>query len=300
MTRSIFKASIKKELWEFNGVLKWVPVALIALLIAIPLLSMALNGLNGEKFLKGVSQLNEFAQTPELQGFFFTSVVSLFAPFILIGLIVQCYYFINCLFDERRDRSVIFWRSLPVSDSVTVGSKLFTGALVIPAIFASAATALFILGAVLSVILALVLNVFYDISVWSFLAQLNVFSSLSAIWLSLIAIALWLLPLYSWLLLTSIYAKKAPFLWAVLPVVAVLIVEGIIVHYLHLSQPWFAYSLKEYLSIKPIIETNNRDLLLPFEAVKLLFNQITLSTFVVSGVFIYATYWFRVNKKDVA
>lgn len=299
MQHSIIKASIKKEFWEFKGVLTWVPVAIIGLLIAIPLLAMALNGLDGEKFLKGMSQLNEFAQTPELQGFFFTSIVSLFAPFILIGFIVQCYYFINCLFDERRDRSVIFWRSLPVSDRITIGSKLFTGAVVIPAIFTSAATVLFMLGAVLSLICALVLNVFYDISLWAFLAQLNVLSTISAIWLSLIVIALWLLPLYSWLLLTSIYAKKAPFLWAVLPIVALLLVEGMVVHYFQLSQPWLALALKDYLSLKPMIETNNNDLLLPFEAFKLLVNQINISTFVVSGVFIYATYWLRVNKKDV-
>lgn len=299
MNTSMMKASIKKELWEFKGMLLWVPVTIMLLVISIPLLGLLLNDLSSEKFLEGMRQLAEFQRAPELEGFFFSSTVALFAPFILIGFIVQCYYFITCLFDERRDRSVMFWRSLPVSDGLTVAIKLFTGAIVIPTIFMSAATMLFILGLVVNLILGAVLHFGYDISLFWLLDELGVFSSLTYIWVSLIPTAIWLLPLFSWLMLTSIYAKKAPFLWAVLPIVALLIVEGIIVNYLQLSHPFFGHYLYEYFSITPTPETNNLDLLQPYEGFKMILAKVDFSTFIVSTALIYGTYWFRVNKSEV-
>ncbi len=298
MNTSIIKASIKKELWEFKGMLTWVPITLIGLIISVPLLALLLNDLNGDKFLEGMRHLAEMEQATELKGLFFSSAVALFTPFLVIGFIVQCYYLMNCLFDEKRDRSVMFWRSLPVSDALTVGVKLFTGAVVIPTIFMSAATALFLLGLIVNLIIASVLYFGYDISLFGLLAESGVFSSLTYIWVSLIPTAIWLLPLFSWLMLASIFANKAPFLWAVLPVVALLIVEVIVVHYLQLSQPFFGHFISDYFSITPVQETNMLDMLEPYEGFKLVLSQIDYRTFIVSAALIYITYWFRVNKSE--
>jgi ABC-2 type transport system permease protein len=301
------KASIKKELWEFNGMLKWVPITLAAVFIFIPLLSLILNGIDTQAVLtelKGVlaevNKLTELQKSDRLSEIFFVSAMALFTPFIAIGFIVQVYYFVTCLFDERRDQSVMFWRSLPVSDEMTIASKLLTGAIVIPVIFFAAATALMLLMLGLAIVACVVLSISFDISLWGMLASSNILSGVGYIWLTLVPIAIWLLPLYSWLMLASIYANKAPFLWAVLPIVALLVIEAIVVHYLHLSQPFFGHFLMDYFSISPdnlaevsIDQEKSRSV-----ALQMLISQIDYRTVLVSVGLLLTTYWFRVNKQE--
>ncbi|GAA0822786.1 ABC transporter permease [Colwellia asteriadis] len=297
MNTSLIKASIKKELWEFKGMLTWVPITLIGLIIAVPLLALLLNDLDGDKFLAGVKQLAELQSSPELQTIFFSSTIALFTPFLVVGFIVQCYYLINCLFDEKRDRSVMFWRSLPVSDGLTVAIKLLTGAIVIPAIFMSAATALFLLGLLVNIVISSVLYFGYDISLFGLLGEVNIVSNLSYIWVSLLPTAVWLLPLFSWLMLASIYATKAPFLWAVLPIAALLVIEGIIVNYLQLPDMFFGNFLMDYFSITPSIEHGNS--IQAHDSLNIILAQIDYRTVVISAVLMYAVYWFRVNKSEI-
>ncbi|ALO33610.1 ABC transporter permease [Colwellia sp. MT41] len=300
MNVSIMKASIKKELWEYNGMLTWVPVTLAGVFIFIPLLSLILNGIDMQAVLVELEHITQFQQSDRLGEFFFVSAIALFSPFIVIGFIVQVYYFVTCLFDERRDQSVMFWRSLPVSDEMTIASKLLTGAIVIPVIFFAAATLLMVLMLVFAVVACIILSIGFDISLWGMLASANILSSVGYIWLTLVPIAIWLLPLYSWLMLASIYANKAPFLWAVLPIVALLVIEAIVVNYLHLSQPFFGHFLMDYFSITP---DHHVDMSVAQEqsrlvALKLLIAQIDYRTVLVSAGLLFATYWFRVNKQE--
>lgn len=307
MNTSIMKASIKKELWEFNGMLKWVPITLAGVFIFIPLLSLILNGIDTQAMLAElkvivaeVEKLTELQQSSRMSEIFFVGAIALFTPFIAIGFIVQVYYFVTCLFDERRDQSVMFWRSLPVSDEMTITSKLLTGAFVIPVIFFSAATMLMVLMVVLGIVASVILSLGFDISLWGMFASANILSGVGYIWLTLVPIAIWLLPLYSWLMLASVYANKAPFLWAVLPIVALLVIEGIVVHYLHLSEPFFGHFIVDYFSITPenlmnvtVEQEKSRS-----TALLLLIEQIDYRTVLVSAGLLFATYWFRVNKSE--
>jgi len=301
------KASIRKELWEFNGMLKWVPITLAGVFIFIPLLTLILNGIDTQAVLaelKGiaaeVAKLTELQQSDRMSEIFFVSAMALFTPFIAIGFIVQVYYFVTCLFDERRDQSVMFWRSLPVSDEMTIASKLLTGAIVIPVIFFAAATALMVLMVGLAIVACVVLSVGFDISLWGMIASANILSGVGYIWLTLVPIAIWLLPLYSWLMLASIYANKAPFLWAVLPIVALLVIEAIVVHYLHLSQPFFGHFLMDYFSITPdnLAEVSIGQEKSRSAALLMLISQIDYRTVLVSVGLLCTTYWFRVNKQE--
>jgi ABC-2 type transport system permease protein len=300
MNTTIMKASIKKELWEFNGMLTWVPVTLAGVFIFIPLLGVILNGVDMKELMIGLENLSQFQSSDRISEVFFVSAIALFSPFIAIGFIVQIYYFVTCLFDERRDQSVMFWRSLPVSDKMTIASKVLTGAIVIPVIFFGAATLLMLLILVLAVIACSVLSIGFDISLWGVLAGADIISGVGYIWLTLVPIAIWLLPLYSWLMLASIYANKAPFLWAVLPIVALLVIEGIVVHYLHLSQPFFGHFLMDYFSMTPehltdvsVDQDRSRSATL-----WMLISQIDYRTVLVSAALLLSTYWFRVNKQE--
>ena len=300
MNTTIMKASIKKELWEFNGMLTWVPVTLAGVFIFIPLLGVILNGVDMKELMIGLENLSQFQSSDRISEVFFVSAIALFSPFIAIGFIVQVYYFVTCLFDERRDQSVMFWRSLPVSDKMTIASKVLTGAIVIPVIFFGAATLLMLLMLVLAVIACSVLSIGFDLSLWGMLAGADIISGVGYIWLTLVPIAIWLLPLYSWLMLASIYANKAPFLWAVLPIVALLVIEGIVVHYLHLSQPFFGHFLMDYFSMTPehltdvsVDQDRSRSATL-----WMLISQIDYRTVLVSAALLLSTYWVRVNKQE--
>jgi ABC-2 type transport system permease protein len=301
MNFSIMKSSVKKELWEFSGMLTWVPVALAGIFIFIPLLILLLNGVDTSAVLEGLKHLSETQYGDEVEKVFFVSTIALFVPFIVVGFIVQLYYFITCLYDERRDQSVMFWRSLPVSDTITIASKALTGAVVIPAIFYSVATALFVIGLVLAFVACVVLSIGFDISLWGLWSGTKMISALASIWLTLLPTAIWLLPLYAWLMLMSIYAKKAPFLWAVLPVVVLLIVEGIVVHYLHLSQPFFGHFVVDYFAIasenSPSFEMGSESASI-FSPVLAVLAKIDYRTVIVSAVLLFVTYWFRVNKQE--
>ena len=300
MNTAIMKASIKKELWEFNGMLTWVPVALASVFILIPLLILILNGVDMQKVMVGLESLTQFQSSDRLSEVFFVSAIALFSPFIAIGFIVQVYYFVTCLFDERRDQSVMFWRSLPVSDKMTIASKVLTGAIVIPVIFFMAATLLMLLILVLAVIACAVLSIGFDISLWGMLAGADIVSGVGYIWLTLVPIAIWLLPLYSWLMLASIYANKAPFLWAVLPIVALLVIEAIVVHYLHLSQPFFGHFLVDYFSMTPehLVEVSVDQDKSRSATLLMLISQIDYRTVLVSAGLLFTTYWLRVNKQE--
>jgi len=294
------KASIRKELWEFKNILTWVPVALAVLIFIIPTLNFLLHNIDTHALFVRLERLVDFQNSPELEKLFFIGLMSLFAPFLVLSTIVQLYYFLTCLYDERRDQSVMFWRSLPVSDGLTIISKLITGALVIPAIFFMMATLVLITILIIALIACTVLAFGYDISLWGMWLSSSILSTLTIIWLTLLPLAVWLLPLFAWLMLASMYAKKAPFLWAVLPIVAIVLVEVLAVHYLDLSHTFISRSLLEYFAlapdnIEPFNVIDGIDRLVPFKAI---ISKIDFSTAVTSAILFYATYWLRKNKSE--
>ena len=57
-----------------------------------------------------------------------------FAGALIMGtaLLVGIFYSLDALYGERRDRSIFFWKSLPVSDLITVLSKLAIPLVIVP------------------------------------------------------------------------------------------------------------------------------------------------------------------------
>ncbi len=140
-----------------------------------------------------------------------TLVLSSLWPFVVLAFVVF-FYCLGALYDDRRDRSILFWKSLPVSDLATVLSKLATALLMAPllAILASVLT----LAGYLALMMAGVAWAGADpiTLVWQPARPLALLGNLL---LSLPAYALWALPTAGWLLLCSAFARRVPFLWAV-------------------------------------------------------------------------------------
>src|SRR6266536_2665542 len=141
---------------------------------------------------------------------------------IFTVFIVGVFYCLDALYGERRDRSILFWKSLPVSDLTTVLSKVTVPLVVLPLLsFAIIVVTQFIM---LLISTAVLLPRGLAATTW---ANFNLFQQSLILLYGLVTIALWHAPIYGWALLVSGWVRRATFLWAALPPVAIAIFEKI-------------------------------------------------------------------------
>ncbi|GHE84931.1 hypothetical protein [Thalassotalea profundi] len=293
-----WKTSFIKEYWEYKNYLFWLPLIMSVLMIVIPTVSFILKDTSGTQWLELFKNLSMTTDSPQLASAFYKLTMGIFVPFTAVAIIIQLYYFLACLYDEKKDTSIYFWRSLPVADSTTVIVKLLTGMLFIPGILLFAATitlAVFLLAAL---VLTIVLSIGFDISLWAAWLNAEIISAIFFAWLNLIPGSLWLLPLFAWLMLASVIANKAPFLWAFLPIIALLIIEVVLVNYSLLPDFYLAKSLKEYFAISDelLLQYSNGDFQVSNISVNVLLAKISVVGLFLAAIFLYATYWLRANR----
>jgi ABC-2 type transport system permease protein len=142
---------------------------------------------------------------------------------IFIVFIVGVFYCLDALHSERRDRSILFWKSLPVSDLTTVLSKVTIPLVVLPVI----AFAIVVCVQLVMVLETGVVLIFHGMSPGTTWAHVPMFQNWLVLLYGLAAVALWHAPIYGWLLLVSGWARRATFLWAVLPLIVIQIFEKI-------------------------------------------------------------------------
>jgi ABC-2 type transport system permease protein len=141
---------------------------------------------------------------------------------IFTAFIVAVFYCLDALHGERRDRSILFWKSLPVSDLTAVLSKAFIPLVILPLFtFAVIIATQFIMLLISTVVL---LPSGLAGTTWRLLPWFQL-SIILLYWL--VTMALWNAPVYAWLLLVSGWARRATFLWAVLPWLAIAAIEKI-------------------------------------------------------------------------
>lgn len=145
-------------------------------------------------------------------------------------ILVSVFYSIDALHGERRDRSILFWKSLPVSDVTTVLAKASIPLLVVPVVAFLVAAAMQLIMLLLSSVVLLLSGVSAAV-LWTHLGLLKMWWLL--LYHLLTAHALWPAPIYCWLILVSGWARRAAFLWAALPVIAIGGLEQIVWHTSH-------------------------------------------------------------------
>lgn len=150
------------------------------------------------------------------------------------------FYLLDALQGERKDRSVLFWKSMPVSDTTTVLSKLFTALVVSGAIvFVVSVATVFAMLLVTSVIM--LIGGANPASLWGGgqLVQLTI-----AVIYWQIALALWYAPMAAWLLLVSAWAKRVTILWAAFTPIAIVVFERVAIG-THYVQDMINYRLRD-------------------------------------------------------
>ncbi|UTA49045.1 hypothetical protein L1F30_05720 [Simiduia sp. 21SJ11W-1] len=141
-------------------------------------------------------------------------------------LLVSYYYLLSCLYTDRKDHSILFWKSMPVSEAQQVFTKLAVGLVALPTIATLCALAV----GIVFVILTMLYVAGYSSSTtpWEIFTGVNLISIAVSHWFTALGVALWSLPFFAWLMVCSAAAKRSPFLLALLPPVVLMLAEQII------------------------------------------------------------------------
>jgi ABC-2 type transport system permease protein len=210
--------SIRRELWESKSI-TIAPLAVAGLVLfilamtafGIPrrLRALPTDGARSAEFAVAVSPLRTAP-----------------SPILVTTLIVAFFYSVDALYGERRDRTILFWKSLPVSDRTTVLSKAIFPLAILP-----------LIGFVLSIVVQLVLlgwttmillaNGIDPQTLWG---EVRLLQMPVILLYGIGAFALWHAPLYGWYFLISGWARRAPILWALVPPVVLSMVERMAFH----------------------------------------------------------------------
>jgi ABC-2 type transport system permease protein len=208
-----FYWSVWRELWENHSI--YIAPSIVAAIIVFGSLvgSFHLPGRRQNALLLDPARRQAAIEIP----YDIAAVMLIFTAFI-IGV----FYCLDALHGERRDRSILFWKSLPVSDLTTVLSKVSVPLVVLPLVsFAIIVVTQFIM---LLISTAALLPSGLAATTWT---NFNLFQQSLVLLYGLITIALWHAPIYGWALLVSGWARRATFLWAVLPLLAIAFFEKI-------------------------------------------------------------------------
>jgi ABC-2 type transport system permease protein len=207
--------SVRRELWE-NRAIYIAPLAVAALI----LVAFLIGAIHPPVKMRDAMALDPM-QHQDLVEQPYT-----FAAFLLMGttLIVAMFYCLEALYSERRDRSILFWKSLPVSDLTTVLAKLSIPLVILPL----ATFAITIVTQWIMLLLSSALMLARGQSVAALWSHLPLFQMSLMLFFHVVAIhGLQFAPVYSWVLLVSSWARRAPLLWAVLPPLAIGVAEKI-------------------------------------------------------------------------
>jgi len=217
-----FYWSVRRELWE-NRSLYLAPLAVAALALVGLMLStigmaqrrLVTLTLPPAKQAAAIAQPYDFAH----------------AAVMMTAFIVAAFYCLGCLNNERRDRTVLFWKSLPVSDMTTVLAKSFMPMAVLPAI---AAAIIMVLQLAMYGWSALVLAT-HGVPQPTY-AQLPIGELMLVTVYTMVVATLWYAPLYAWFIMVSGWARRAPFLWALLPPAGLCLIEKLAFNTTYLMQ----------------------------------------------------------------
>ena len=216
-----FHWSLRRELWE-NRSIYLAPLGVAAFAVA----ALVIHAVTMPSHMPGL--LANDPGNPQSASVTYRVVALLM---LVTAFIVGALYCLEALSSERRDRSVLFWKSLPVSDLTTVVAKASVPLVVLPLLTFAALAAMQLTLLLLSVA-ALLIQGHGAAPLWN---ELQLFRMWMGMLYALAAMTLWHAPVYAFLLLVSGWARRTATLWAVLPLLAVGLLEKLTMDTLHVA-----------------------------------------------------------------
>lgn len=207
--------SLRRELWE-NRSIYLAPLAVAAVFLVGFFISLV----RLPDRVRAAQSLSLMQQRASIEQPYLIAALMLMAAELLVAVV----YCLDAFYGERRDRSILFWKSLPVSDLTTVISKASIPILVIPLVaFAATVATQWVMLLASSAVLAG--SGMSPATLWEHVPFLE--TSLINFGHLVVYHGIWYAPFYGWLLMVSAWANRAPFLWALLPPIAIGFVERI-------------------------------------------------------------------------
>ncbi|HTU67136.1 MAG TPA: hypothetical protein VMF52_14405 [Steroidobacteraceae bacterium] len=301
---------VRREFWEHRSLwiapLVW--VGIITLLFAWTVLVVVPNHLGDHGAVIGpdaqtMSQMSErdrhevenaiaeanqhtLRATGDKDAFFAFSYLAITGLVTTFTCIVVFFYLIDCLYAERRDRSILFWKSLPISDAQVVITKLLVALVVVPA------GALLLAAAMQLLMVLLVWVRFHGTVIGAALPDLSILAWIKSLATALVLTlgsVLWYAPIAGYLLVMSSWARRNVFLWAVLPPIALGALEGFFLHSVHVFDflGWRFSGFAQLLKVDPnALNVGTRSSAEEVPAVGDVLSHLNLS-----GLFLSAELW---------
>ena len=239
-----FYTLLRREYWENRGSFAITPIAIgcffiVVLIFALfasesfmdnaypevgNLSTVKINGLNISGFDLFASMTKEFASVPLEQRINVWTIAfyGLSTLFMVVLVFVSVFYLLGALYDDRRDRSILFWKSLPVSDLMTVTSKITVVLFVLPVLFVVSIFLTYFAIMLIASIVALISGG----SVWTTIWQPAPFVTVPLKLLHAHIIhTLWAAPIIGWLLFVSSWTKRKPIFVATIPLAVISLLE---------------------------------------------------------------------------
>jgi len=243
-------ALLQRELWEHRAI--YVAPIVVAILMTLGTLTgqVSVDGMEHVDIgMAGAASIPANARAAVLSGI----MIGLSTTFIFTMCILTIFYALDCLYVERKDRSILFWRSIPSTDFETVLSKLLTAILVIPLV-------------TFAMILVTHLAVLLITSIWVgargghgldlIWGSVPFIDNWTATLIFVLALPLWLSPFVGWFLFVSAFTKRSPFLTAFLPIAVLPLLEKMLFDSTVFAETFIVRSIKMPLFID--LETMKR------------------------------------------
>jgi len=209
-----FYWSVWRELWENRSI--YIAPLIVA---AVQVFGFAISTIGLAERRRAVLLFEPAKQRAAIEVPYDVAAMMMIFTVFVVGL----FYCLDALHGERRDRSILFWKSLPVSDLTTVLSKVTIPLVILPLIA-------FVLIVCVQLVMLLMTSanlVMHGMSPATTWANFPVLQNWLVLLYGLVVLALWHSPIYGWALLVSGWARRATFLWAVLPFIMIEIFEKI-------------------------------------------------------------------------
>ena len=229
---SHYLALIKRELWEHRAIFI-TPIAIASIVTLGTLTALTLAGEFKQELDLAIFGAQNVAGEVERRAVltaFFGGTSWLF----LLGLgVLTVFYALDSLYAERKDKSILFWRSLPVTDAETVVSKLLTAVVVIPAVAIAAIIVTHLVNLTITSIWVATKGGDAGVLIWG---SVPFFDNWMATILVIYASAIWMSPFLGWFLFVSAWTRRAPFMVAFLPLVLIPLIEQIFLRSHHFAE----------------------------------------------------------------